>query len=146
LSRSVDLVSMRRRLGTLGRFGGGGLRKAKWEGGGDGSLLNVEVEGAAEAGVVLVDDDDEMPAGIIGSGDCNLGAGLSFSRSRSISGNTLDRAADSVSSWNSPALPTLFLLDDNASSKWSSDKSGSSDTMYVRKRGWVRAADKPPLR
>lgn len=66
LSRSADFVSMRRRLGTLGRLGGGGLRKARWEGGGDRVLSNdmvvvgAEAEGSAE---------DEMAAGIIGRGE-----------------------------------------------------------------------------
>jgi hypothetical protein len=111
LSRSADVVSKRRRLGTLGRLAGVGRRKARWEGGGEGS---ASISG--------------------GMGD--------FSLSRSISGRTLDRAAVSVSSWNSPALALDFLL----SSWWSSDESGPSETMWARKRGCARAADKPFLR
>jgi hypothetical protein len=90
LSRSVDLVSRRRRLGTLGRFGGGGLRKTRWEGGGEGLPSNAKAEGVEEGGI----DEEEMAAGIIGRGE--MCWGLSFSRS--ISGNTLDRAATWVSS------------------------------------------------
>jgi len=63
LSRSADLVSMRRRLGMLGRLGGAGRRKARWEGGGDGS--NSVAVGADEEGV----DDEEMAVGMTGGGD-----------------------------------------------------------------------------
>jgi hypothetical protein len=59
LSRSADLVSMRRRLGTLGRFGGGGRRKARWEGGGDGVVSNS---------TVVVGDEDRA-VGITGNGE-----------------------------------------------------------------------------
>jgi hypothetical protein len=64
LSRSADLVSKRRRLGTLGRFGGGARRKTRWEGGGDGVASNamvVAVDGTTEV--------EEMAAGISGRGE-----------------------------------------------------------------------------
>lgn len=85
LSRSADLVSMRRRLGTLGRLGGAGRRKARWEGGGDGSMSNSVVVGAEEEGM-----DEEMAVGMTGR--------TWWGFSRSISGKILDRAAERVSS------------------------------------------------
>jgi hypothetical protein len=87
LSRSADFVSMRRRLGTLGRLCGAGRRKARWEGGGDGSMSKSVVVGADEEGM-----DEEMAVGMTGDGDWTWGF------SRSISGKILDREAERVSS------------------------------------------------
>ena len=73
--RSIDFVSIRRRLGALGRrSGGGGRRKpANVDGGGEGE--SVRLESGLPDRLSEEDDDEETLDGIIGRGD-RRGAGM----------------------------------------------------------------------
>jgi hypothetical protein len=89
--RSAEVVSIRRKLGTLGRFWGTGLRKPTRLGGGEGEL-SVRTSGT------LVRK---------GMGEWEL-AGVGWS----MSGRVLERAAVRVSSWKRPEPSTAAEVEE----------------------------------